>query len=151
MHPFRYLSAHRYIRNTILMLAVILIVLPAALSDGHERHGQRPDRQAACVFKGTFNAAGTSVSVVQGNRHVRRAGLVGQTVAFDLSAARVRVADVNGDGMRTAADLQDGDVVIVKARLPRGTVGTGPFAARRVLDRSHGRERTRGHGGDDRG
>jgi hypothetical protein len=129
---------HRYIRNTLLMLGVIMIVLPAALSDGHERHRPKSTGQeVAYVFKGTFNAAGSSVSVLAGNRHVRRAGLVGQTVAFDLSAARVRVADVNGDGMHDAADLSDGDVVIVKARLPRGTPGTAPFAARKVVAQAH--------------
>jgi hypothetical protein len=140
---FRYLNTHRYARNTILMLAVFLIVLPAALSDGHERHGQKPDREVAYVFKGTFHAATSTVSVASGNRHVRRAGLVGQDVAFDLSAARVRVADVNGDGVRDAADMQEGDTVVVKARLPRRTPGTAPFAARKVVDRTHARE----HGG----
>jgi hypothetical protein len=144
---FRYLNTHRYARNTILMLAVFLIVLPAALSDGHERHGQKPDREVAYVFKGTFHPATSTVSVANGNRHVRRAGLVGQDVAFDLSAARVRVADVNGDGVRDAADLQEGDTVVVKARLPRRTPGTAPFAARKVVDRSHAREHAHGHGG----
>jgi hypothetical protein len=148
LHPFRYLQAHRYIRNTVLMLAVILIVLPAALSDGHERHAQRPDRTVAYVFKGTFNVAGSTVSVVQGNRHARRAGLVGTDVGFDLSAARVRVADTNGDGMRNAADLVQGDVVVVKSRLPRRTPGSAPFAARKVVDQSHGREHVHGHGAD---
>jgi hypothetical protein len=151
LHLFRYLQAHRYVRNTVLMLAVILIVLPAALSDGHERHAQRPDQGVAYVFKGTFDAAGTAVNVIQGNRHVRRAGLVGQTVGFDLSAARVRVADVNGDGLRNVADLQDGDAVVVKARLPRRSPGEGRFIARRVVDQSHGREHVHGHGGDYRG
>jgi hypothetical protein len=148
LHPFRYLQAHRYIRNTVLMLAVILIVLPAALSDGHERHAQRPDREVAYVFKGTFNVAGATVNVVQGNRHARRAGLVGTTVAFDLTAARVRVADSNGDGMRNAADLQQGDVVVVSSRLPRRAPGSAPFAARKVVDQSHGPEHVHGHGAD---
>jgi hypothetical protein len=146
LHPFRYLNTHRYVRNTLLMLGVFLLVLPAALSDGHERHAQKPDREVAYVFKGTFHAAGPSVSVVRGNLHVRRAGLVGQEVGFDLSTARVRVADVNGDGMRDAADLQEGDVVVVKARLPRRTPGTAPYAAQRVVDQSHGREHAHGHG-----
>jgi hypothetical protein len=144
---FRYLLTHRWLRNTVLMLGVFLLVLPAALSDGHERHGPKQDRQAAYVFKGTFNTAGSSVSVLNGNRHVRRAGLVGQTVAFDFSAARVRVADVNGDGMRDAADLQDGDMVVVKARLPRRSPGAGRFVAHKVVDQTHGRERVHGHGG----
>jgi hypothetical protein len=149
LHPFRYLQAHRYVRNTVLMVAVILIILPAALSDGHER-AQRPDREAAYVFKGSFHTAGSTVSVAHGNRHVRRAGLVGQDVAFDLSAARVRVADVNGDGMRNAADLQEGDTVVVKARLPRRTPGAAPFVARKVIDQSHGPEHVHGHGADNR-
>jgi hypothetical protein len=146
LHPFRYLQAHRYVRNTLLMLAVVLIVLPVGLSDGHARSAE-----VAYVFKGTFNVSGASVSVVQGNRHARRAGLVGTTVAFDLSGARVRVADTNGDGTRDAADLQQGDVVVVKARLPRRTPGTAPFAARKVVDQSHGPEHVHGHGADYRG
>jgi hypothetical protein len=150
LHPFRYLQTHRYVRNTVLMLAVFLLVLPAALSDGHERHAQKPDREVAYVFKGSFHAAGSTVSVVKGNRHVRRAGLVGQDVAFDLSAARVRVADVNGDGMRNAADLQEGDTVVVKARLPRRSPGAGRFVAHKVVDESRGREHGHGHGAERR-
>jgi hypothetical protein len=133
------------------MLAAVLIVLPVALSDGHERHPQAPDREVAYVFKGTFNVADATVSVLQGNRHARRAGLVGTTVAFDLSAARVRVADTNGDGVRNAADLQQGDVVVVRSRLPRRSPGSAPYAARRVVDQSHGREHVHGHGADFRG
>jgi hypothetical protein len=144
---FRYLRAHRWLRNTVLMLGVFLLVLPAAISDGRERHGPRQDRQAAYVFKGTFIAAGSSVSVLKGNRHVRRAGLVGQTLAFDLAAARVRVADVNGDGMRDVADLQDGDLVVIKAYAPRRAPGAGRFVAHMVVDESRGREHVRGHGG----
>ena len=147
MHPFRYLNQHRYVRNTLLMLGVFLLVLPAALSDGHERHAQKRDRQVAYVFKGTFHTAGSSVSVAKGNRHVRRAGLVGQDVAFDLSAARVRIADVNGDGLRNVADLQEGDIVVVKAFAPHRSALAGRFVARKVVDQTHGRERLRGHGG----
>ena len=131
---FRYLRTHRWLRNTVLMVGVFLIVLPAALSDGHERHGPKPDRQAAYVFKGTFITAGSSVSVLKGNRHVRRAGLVGQTVAFDLSAARVRVSDVNGDGMRNAADLQRG-----RPRRRQG-LRAAPVADRRALPGPQGRQ-----------
>ena len=144
---FRHLRSHRWLRNTVLMLGVFLLVLPAALSEGRERHGPQQDREATYVFKGTFNTADSSVSVLKGNRHVHRAGFVGQTVVFDLSAARVRVADVNGDGMRDAADLQDGDVVVVKAGLPRRGPGAGRFVARKVVDQTHGREYVRGHGG----
>ena len=133
---------HRYIRNLLLALGVALIVLPAALSDGHmlehkaqghEKYGAKPVQY---VFKGTFHLADSSVTVAKGNRHVRRAGLVGETVVFDLSAARVRVADRNGDGKRDTADLQDGDKVVVQARLPRRDPGAGPFAARKLVDQT---------------
>jgi hypothetical protein len=143
---FRHLRMHRWVRNAVLMLGVFLLVLPAAISEGNERHGPRQDRQSVYVFKGTFIATGSSVSVLKGNRHVRRAGLVGQTLAFDLAGARVRVADVNGDGMRDAADLQDGDLVVVKAYAPRRAPGAGRFVAHQVVDQSRGREHVRGHG-----
>ena len=144
---FRYLRMHRWLRNTVLMVGVFLLVLPAAISDGRASHGPRQDRQATYVFKGTFIAADSSVNVLKGNRHVRRSGLVGQTLAFDLAAARVRVADVNGDGMRDAADLQGGDLVVVKAYAPRRAPGAGRFVAHKVVDQSRGREHVRGHGG----
>ena len=138
---FRYLRMHRYVRNTVLMVGVLLLVLPAALSDGHERgHGPKhPRAVVSYVFEGTYNVSGSSVSVRKGNRHVRRAGFVGQTVAFDLTEARIRVADVNADGKRDAADLHDGDIVAIKVRLPRSAPGTGPFAAHKVRARPHRR------------
>ena len=95
------------------------------------------------VFKGTFNLADSSVSVRQGQPHVRRAGLVGQRSPSTSPAPASRVADVNGDGERNAADLQEGDIVVVKARLPRREPGAAPFAARKLVDQSHGREHTR--------
>jgi hypothetical protein len=138
------LHLHRYVRNTLLMLGVTLLVLPAALSDGHERQhrpageGQQ-NSQAAYVFKGTFNVADSSVSVTKGNRHVRRAGLVGQTIALDLSGARVHVADVNGDGVQDAADLHEGDIVTVKAYAPRRGSHAATFSARWVIAQPHKR------------
>jgi hypothetical protein len=134
---------HRNIRRALLALGVTLIVLPAAVSDGHQLD-KRPGHQdkhgaktVQYVFKGTFHVADSSVTVLKGNKHVRRAGLVGETVVFDLSAARLRVADNNGDGKRDAADLQDGDKVVVQARLPRRDPGAAPFAARKLVDQTH--------------
>ena len=133
---------HRNISRALLALGVTLIVLPAAVSDGHQLDKQagHQDKHGAknvqYVFKGTLHVADSSVTVLKGNKHVRRAGLVGETVVFDLSAARLRVADNNGDGKRDAADLQDGDKVVVQARLPRRDPGAGPFAARKLVDQT---------------
>jgi hypothetical protein len=88
------------------------------------------------VFKGTWNTGDSSVTVKHGNAHVRKAGFVGQTVAFDISGAKLVVADTNADGSRTSADLKDGDNVVVKARLPRKDPGTQPFKARMLIDQS---------------
>jgi len=141
---------HRNIRNIFISLGVAVIVTPAAISEGHERdqhakqHGppasvleKHAAKKVQYVFKGTFHLADSSVTVLKGNKHVRRAGLVGETVVFDLAAARIRVADNNGDGKRDASDLQDGDKVVVQARLPRREPGAGPFAARKLVDQTH--------------
>jgi hypothetical protein len=153
---------HKNIRNALVALGVAVIVTPAAVSEGSERdanakpehhHGppasvveRHADHKAkheakhgakkvAYVFKGTWSADG--VKVLKGNKAVRRAGFVGQTVVFDLSAARVVVADNNGDGKRDASDLQDGDKVVVQARLARRDPGAAPFAARKLVDQTH--------------
>ena len=77
------------------------------------------------VFKGTFTSPGT-VEVSSGNAHVRKGGYVGQDVAFDLSAAKLVVADTDGVPGITPADVQAGDKVLVQARLPRGTKAPAP-------------------------
>ena len=147
---------HKHVRTALLTLGVAAIVTPAAVSEGKEReahrHGapvsvvekkakrkaekqkQHGAKKVTYVFKGTYSADG--VKVLKGNKHVRRAGFVGQTVQFDLSNARIVVADNNADGKRDASDLQDGDKVVVQARLPRTEPGAGPFAARKLVDQS---------------
>ena len=139
-------------------LGVILIVLPAALSDGHERstrrrpppwaagvrrreegraQGRKRAQKVTYVFKGTFNVADSSVTSSRATSTSAAPASSASTVVFDLSAARVVVADNNGDGKRDAADLQDGDKVLVQARLPRREPGAAPFAARKLVDQSH--------------
>ena len=92
-------------------------------STAHERgddHGRKHVRTVQFVLRGTLTAPGT-VHVTAGNAHARRGGFVGQDISIDLSTARIAVADVNGDGKADAADVQTGDAVLVKVRLPRRT------------------------------
>ena len=96
-------------------------------------HGK--GKPASYVFKGVWHADAT-VTVTGGNSRVRKAGLKGTNVAFDVSAAKLRVADTNADGSVTAADLAEGDKVVVKARLPRTDPGAAPYAARQVVDQT---------------
>ena len=56
---------------------------------------------------------------------------------FDLSTAKLRVADVNGDGQVTLDDVASGDRVQVKARLGRKDAGAKPFDAGKLIDKSH--------------
>ena len=127
------------VRNVLVAVGVAAAVIPAAVSDAKtlERpEAKTPKTHAVTyVFKGTYSAG--MVTVTKGNQHVKRAGLVGTEVAFDFSETRVKVADTNGDGTRDLADVSDGDKVVVKARLPRKAPGSGPFAARKLVDQTH--------------
>jgi hypothetical protein len=97
-------------------------------------HGHRHDRNT--IVSGTVAAVtGNVVTVnVTGGNHAGRA-FKGQAVQFDVSSARIVVADSNGDGKRNLSDVAVGDSVLVQAWLPRDGSGTQPFAARRLLDR----------------
>jgi hypothetical protein len=118
-------------------------VSPAAADPGNG-HGHGPStapghtktHHVTYVFKGTWNAADGSVTVKHGNHHVRKAGLIGQNVMFDLTGAKLVVADTNSDGSKTTADIKDGDTVVVKARLPRKDPGAQPFKAKMLVDQS---------------
>ena len=127
-----------------VVAAFALASVSPAVADPGNGHGHGPStapgktkvHNVTYVFKGTWNAADGSVTVKHGNNHVRKAGLVGQTVTFDLTGAKLVVADTNNDGSKTIADIKDGDKVVVKARLPRKDPGTQPFKAKMLVDQS---------------
>lgn len=130
-------------RNLIAVLGVLALAVPAAAiakngnHANHGRHnGQTKTHNVAYVFKGTY-AGESMVAVERGNSRVRKGGLIGQTVEFDLSGARIVVADTNGDSARNLDDVQEGDWVLVKARLPRTDPGEQPFEAKRLIDKTH--------------
>ena len=89
-------------------------------------------------FKGLVKAVGTDgtvqVEVVGGNSKAKK--LKGQTLTFDVSKAKVKVADTNGDGKRDLADVGAGDRVNVQAKLLRGSVDTSKaLPARHFVDK----------------
>jgi hypothetical protein len=137
--PFR----HSIVAGTIALASVAPAV--AAPGNGHgqggdhgqqgQSHGKSKVHSVTYVFKGTWNAA-TGLSVKGGNAHVRRAGLIGQDVQFDLSSARLVVADTDGVPGISPTDVRDGDRVVVKARLPRKDPGSQPFAAKMLVDQT---------------
>lgn len=132
-------------RNLIAVLAIAALALPAAAiakNDGNhgKKKGHRPHK-VGYVFKG-FYAGDSSVDVKRGNSRVRKGKYINKIVEFDLTGARIVVADTNQDGKRNLEDVQEGDWVLVKSRLPRKDPGAEPFDARRLIDRSHYPKRT---------
>jgi hypothetical protein len=96
------------------------------------------------VFKGSFAAPGT-VQVRSGNDHVRKGGFVGQAVTFDFADAKIVAGDTNADQKVDLADVKDGDLVLVQARMLKGTeyapAAEGeiaePLAARKLIDKTN--------------
>ena len=98
-------------------------------SEKSHKHGSKHEKKSkkdkvskgkTYIFKGVYKGDGV-VTVAHGNSRVRKGGYVGTDVTFDLSAAKLVVADTDGVPGITAADVQAGDVVLVQARLPRGS------------------------------
>lgn len=126
-------------RSVILaaLAAFAVAAAPAAAKPGGEKPAkpEKPGKKGVSyVFKGTY-AGDSSVAVTKGNKHAK--DFAGETVAFDFSAAKLSVADTNGD---TAVDLSDvvaGDAVVVKAKLPKGSEPAQPIAAKQLVDQTH--------------
>jgi hypothetical protein len=94
-------------------------------------HANGQSKPRNYIVKGTVSGvAGDVVTVVVDHANHHGAGLVGQTVQFDLSEGRVvgRAHDTS--------DVKTGDRVVVQARLPRDLTGTQqPYNARKLVDK----------------
>jgi len=147
--------------NLIVALGIVALAVPAGAvakqGDDHGRgdhkgvgkghqgdHGKgkgHGTHAVAYAFKGFYKGEGSvagegSIEVKHGNSRVRKGGYIDDLVDFDLSSARIVVADANGDGQRSLADVAVGDWVLVKARLPRTDPGEQPFEAKRLIDKT---------------
>jgi hypothetical protein len=105
--------------------------------NGHGQRAVKAPKTANVIVKGTVvSVAGdvVTVDVKRANHHGH--ALVGQQVQLDVSAGRVLVKDVNGDGTRDVSDVAAGDRVVAQLRVPRGSTPdlTQAFATRRLLD-----------------
>ena len=123
-----------------IVLGAALAALAAAPIAGAKPHepkahgnGNAKAKGVSYIFKGTY-VDSTTVEVSKGNAHVKRADLVGGPVQFDFTAAKISVADTNGDGASDLADVLVGDRVVVKVKAPKGDLGEQPFAARQLVD-----------------
>ncbi len=130
-------------RSWLVSLGVAALAIPAAAvadpGNGHGHgggHGQGSSHAAQYVFKGTYGGDGL-VSVDRGNGRVRQANLVGTDVSFDLTSAKLDVADTNGDAVIDASDVLTGDEVVVQAKLPKGDPGPQPFVAGHLIDQTN--------------
>ena len=131
------MGANRAKRIMVLAAAAAVTVVPAALAaqgGNGKGHAKKP-HGVTYVFKGIY-AGDSTVDVKRGNRHARNGGFVGETVAFDLTGARVVVADTSGDGNADLGDVANGDRVIVKARMPRKEPATQPLPTRKLVDQT---------------
>jgi hypothetical protein len=144
-------------KTSLIALGIGALAIPAAaVADPGHGHGHGPggnhghghNPTVMYVFKGSYDGGGV-VTVNHGNGHVKKAGLVGQDVTFDLSAASLDVADTNADGSITVDDVVTGDNVLVQARLPKQDPGDQPFAAKHLVDQTNPADDSGDDPGDD--
>ena len=136
----------RYMRPLVVLGATAALALPAAaVAKGHAgehgkgaEHGQKAPKMRALNVRGEVTAVGdgTVDVLVKGANHHGKA-LRGQTVTVDVSDARIRVRDVNGDGVRDLADVAVGDRVLVQSRIAKGSQPdpAQPLVAKRMVDK----------------
>jgi hypothetical protein len=114
-------------------------------SKGHDNrtakaHGKaKQPKKVMFVFKGKFTATGT-VEVTSGNSHARKGGFVDHAVTFDFVNAKVVAADTNADQKVDVTDVKDGDVVLVQARVAKGTKYAEDgvaISARKLVDKTN--------------
>jgi hypothetical protein len=124
-------------RSWLAVLGTAALAVPAAAvaHPGHGHANGHRSHKVQYVFVGTYEGDG-AVTVNHGNRHVRRADLLG-TVQFDLSSTKLDVADTNTDGVVDVSDVLVGDQVVVQARLDRKDPGPQAFAARHLVDQTN--------------
>ena len=138
---------HRYVRNTLLMLGVTLLVLPAALSDGHERHAQTGRSRTAGRVR------------LQGHVPRSRTRASASSRATAMSAAPASSARRSPSTSPAPACASPTSTATACATPPTSRRATSsssrracraarrhaaPFAARKVVDQSH--KRRHGHG-----
>ena len=112
----------------------------AAVQHGNGRNTAKHNPTVTYVFKGTVVSvdapAGTAVvKVATVNRHATSTANL--TVTFDLTKAKVTVADVNADHATGLPDVTAGDHVLVQARLPRRSPDlSDTVVARKLVDQT---------------
>jgi hypothetical protein len=113
---------------------------PASPSDAGNPTPQAyiKDRVVLRTFRGTVLSVRTESAqiVVRTKRRSAKGRLSIRRQAFGLTGARLKVADNNGDGAMTIADIQRGDYVRVRAAVGRGPLRAAvPLAARDLVDK----------------
>jgi hypothetical protein len=102
--------------------------------DGAGKKGKKPKKPKVKTYEfrgvvAAVNEGTVEVTVTGGNKRARE--LERQTLTFDVTKAKVKVADVNGDGKRDLADVAVGDRVKVQAKV------AGPVDASKVVPAWH--------------
>lgn len=108
---------------------------------GAKHEGKKPKKPKkpkvhTYEFKGLVAAVAdgnVQVQVLHGNSRGKK--FKGQTLTFDLSKAKIKVADVNNDGKRDLADVAVGDRVMVQAKVAGPVDPAKPVVARHFLDK----------------
>lgn len=131
-------------RNVVAALGAAALLVPSAAVAApgkakapakSQKAAKKKVKTVMYVVKGVYDESGL-IDATGGNKHTKRAGLVKNDLAIDLTKAKLVVADTNADQQVNLDDLKAGDKVVVQLRLPR-VLGETALVARKVIDQTN--------------
>ena len=112
---------------------VALLATPAVAGASDDAQHLKGYKARGLVVATTPTTVTVCVGTAKKSTSKRAVAWRGMPVVFDVTALKLKVRDIDGDGSKDLEDVQTGDRVKVAAKLPQDlSLATSPYAARKL-------------------